>query len=42
VIVYQTTKSEFLNTAFTRDIEAVILAAYRQRVGYGVSRQEVR
>lgn len=42
MIVYQATKSEFLDSAFTRDIEAVILQAYRQRVGHGVSRQEVR
>ena len=42
MIVYQSTKSEFLNAAFTRDIEAVILDAYRSRTGHGVSRQEVR
>lgn len=42
MIVYQATKSDFLNTVFTRDIEAVILDAYRQRMGHGVSRQEVR
>ncbi len=42
MIVYHATKSEFLNAVFTRDIEAVILAAYRKRVGHGVSRQEVR
>lgn len=42
MIVYQATKSDFLNTVFTRDIEAVILDAYRQRTGHGVSRQEVR
>jgi DUF2075 family protein len=42
LIVYQATKSQFLDTAFTRDIEAVILEAYRQRTGHGVSRQEIR
>jgi DUF2075 family protein len=42
LIVYQSTKSEFLNAAFTLDIEAVILDAYRSRTGHGVSRQEVR
>lgn len=42
MIVYQSTKSEFLNVAFTRDIEDVILGAYRARTGHGVSRQEVR
>lgn len=42
MIVYQSTKSEFLDTAFKRDIESVILGAYRARTGHGVSRQEVR
>jgi len=42
LIVYQSTKSEFLDAAFKRDIESVILDAYRARTGHGVSRQEVR
>lgn len=42
MIVYQSTKSEFLDNVFTRDIETVILAGYRRQVGHGVSRQEVR
>jgi uncharacterized protein len=41
LIIYQATKSEFLSDAFTRDIEDVIGKAYRQKVGHGVSRQEV-
>lgn len=42
MIVYQSTKTEFLDAAFKRDIEAVMLDAYRARTGHGVSRQEVR
>ncbi len=42
MIVYQSTKAEFLNNVFTRDIEAVILEGYRRQWGHGVSRQEVR
>src|SRR5512139_3604819 len=42
LIVYQSTKSDFLDTVFKRDIEAVILAAFRKRVGHGVSRNELR
>lgn len=42
MIIYHSIKSEFLHAAFTRDIEAVILEAYRKQVGHGVSRQEVR
>lgn len=42
MIVYHSTKSAFLDTVFKHDIEAVILAAFRSRVGHGVSRAEVR
>lgn len=42
MIVYQATKQGFLDAAFKRDIEAVILEAYRSKKGHGVSRQEVR
>jgi DUF2075 family protein len=42
VIVYQETKAGFLRDAFTRDIEEVILAAFRQRTGHAVARSEVR
>lgn len=42
MIIYQSTKSEFLDAAFRHDIEAVILEKYRKRTGQGVSRQEVR
>jgi hypothetical protein len=42
VIVYASTKSAFLHTAFTGDIEDAILRAFRTRVGHGVSRHEVR
>ena len=42
MIVYQSTKAEFLNNVFTRDIETVILEGYRRQWGHGVSRQEVR
>lgn len=42
MIVYQSTKSEFLDAVFRRDIEVVILDAFKSRVGHGVSKQEVR
>ncbi|MCZ8131673.1 MAG: DUF2075 domain-containing protein [Steroidobacteraceae bacterium] len=42
MIVYHSTKSDFLTTAFTRDIEAVILSAFRARLGHGVAASEVR
>lgn len=42
MIVYQSTKAEFLDNTFKRDIEKVILDAYRRRVGRGVSQSEVR
>jgi DUF2075 family protein len=42
LIVYQSTKSEFLHNAFKRDIEQVILDAYLARVGHAVSRAEIR
>jgi hypothetical protein len=42
VIVYQSTKAEFLKAAFSHEIEEVILSAFRARTGRSVSRQEVR
>ena len=42
MIIYHATKSDFLEVAFKRDIEAVILDAYRERVGHGVPPHEVR
>lgn len=42
MIVYQESKAGFLRDAFTRDIEEVILAAFRQRTGRSVARSEVR
>lgn len=42
MIVYHSTKSGFLDTVFKQDIEAVIHATFRQRMGHGVSRAEVR
>lgn len=42
MIVYQETKTGFLRDAFTRDIEEVILAAFKQRTGHIVARSEVR
>ncbi len=42
MIVYHSTKSDFLTTVFTRDIEAVILSAFRARLGQGVAASEVR
>ena len=42
MIVYQSSKSEFLDAVFKRDIQVVILDAFKSRVGHGVSKQEVR
>lgn len=42
MIVYQQSKSGFLQDAFTRDIEEVILEAFRARTGRSVARGEVR
>lgn len=42
MIVYQSTKSEFLDAVFKRDIEVVILDAFKSRVGHGVAKNEVR
>lgn len=42
MIVYHATKSAFLDTAFRQDIEAVILAAFRARMGHGVASGELR
>jgi len=42
VIVYQNNKTGFLKDAFTKDIEDVILSAFRSRTGRSVARSEVR
>src|SRR5271167_2331918 len=42
VIVYQSTKAGFLNDAFKRDIEAVVLSVFKAQTGRGVSQAEVR
>lgn len=42
MIVYQTNKGNFLKDVFTRDIEDVILTAFRSRTGRSVARSEVR
>lgn len=42
MIIYQSTKSSFLDDVFKRDIDSVILNAFRLRTGHGVSRQEMR
>jgi DUF2075 family protein len=41
MIVYQSTKSGFLDAAFRHDIETVVLDAFRERVGHGVSNGEI-
>lgn len=42
MIAYQASKAGFLNDVFTRDIEEVVLAAFRARTGRSVARAEVR
>jgi DUF2075 family protein len=42
VIVYQNSKNGFLDDAFTKDIEDVILAAFKSRTGRTVGRSEIR
>lgn len=42
MIVYQSTKGRFLDDAFTRDIEEVILTTFRARTGHGVAAGEIR
>ena len=42
MIVYQSTKSGFLDDAFKRDIDDVVLAAFRSRTGRTVGRSEIR
>lgn len=42
MIVYENNKKGFLNDAFTKDIEEVILRAFRMRTGRMVSLSEVR
>lgn len=42
MIVYQNNKSGFLSDAFTKDIEDVVLTAFKSRTGRVVARSEVR
>ena len=42
MIVYQNSKNGFLDDAFTKDIEDVILAAFKSRTGRTVARSEIR
>jgi hypothetical protein len=42
MIVYQSTKAEFLDNTFKHDIEDLILDAYRKRTGRRVSPAEIR
>ena len=42
MIVYQSTKAEFLDNTFKNDIEKVILRAYQTKVGRRVSPAEIR
>lgn len=42
MIVYKETKSKFLDDAFKRDIDAVIIDAFEAATGHGVSMQERR
>src|SRR5689334_22329982 len=42
MIVYQSTKADFVDVATTRDIEAVILEAFEARMGRRVAPNEVR
>ena len=42
MIVYQTTKGAVLGDVFTKDIEDVVLTAFRSRTGRSVARSEVR
>ncbi len=42
MIIYQSTKDGFLNDAFGRDIESVILGAYQAHTGHRVGKAELR
>ena len=42
MIVYQNKKRGFLDDAFTKDIEDVILTAFKSRTGHTVARSEIR
>lgn len=42
MIVYQSTKAGFLNDAFKKDIEAVVLSVFKAQTGRGVSGAEIR
>lgn len=42
MIIYQSTKDDFLNDAFGQDIETVVLGAYQVRTGHRVAKSEIR
>lgn len=42
MIIYQSTKQGFLDDALKRDIEAVVLASYREKTGGTVGKNEIR
>jgi hypothetical protein len=42
MIIYQSTKSGFLDDAFSHDIETVVLGAYQDRTGRRVAKTEIR
>src|SRR5207253_2205395 len=42
VIIYRATKSKFVDDAMSRDIEAVVAEAYRERTGASVAPSEFR
>ena len=42
MIIYQAQKSEFLHDVHHRDIEEVILEAFRARTGHKVSPEEIK
>ena len=42
MIIYRATKDGFLNDAFGRDIETVVLGAYQARTGHRVAKAEIR
>jgi len=42
LIIYQTDKQQFLDDVFKHDIEAIVLASFRNRTGRSVSKEEIR
>jgi DUF2075 family protein len=42
VIIYQASKSKFLDDSFKRDIQDVIFTAYQEKTGHSVSAAEIR